>query len=66
MLTIDATTPADIDAVCALAHRVWQATYPTLISQPLLKTACAKCPEETLIYSAIARSVATRQSGMSV
>jgi Acetyltransferases len=33
MLTIDAMTPADIDAVCALAHCVWQATYPTLISQ---------------------------------
>lgn len=26
-------TPQEIDAVCALARTVWQATYPTLISQ---------------------------------
>ena len=30
---ISAATPADIDAIAALARVVWQATYPEIISQ---------------------------------
>lgn len=31
--SVQRLTAADVDAVCALARTVWQATYPTLISQ---------------------------------
>ncbi|MCM8593809.1 GNAT family N-acetyltransferase [Accumulibacter sp.] len=30
---ISPVTPADVDAVVALARRIWQATYPEIISQ---------------------------------
>lgn len=31
---VEPLIPQDVDAVCALARMVWQATYPALISQP--------------------------------
>jgi len=34
-------TPQEIDAVCALARTVWQATYPALISQAQIDTMLA-------------------------